>query len=89
MSCRPTRSVQVTLARRILALWGCLGRLHFRLPSSEVWKLPLYSNGVAWSVPHSIYLAQLRTDPPGQERPMAMHWFQVNKRSSHPLRSDG
>jgi len=33
--------VQVTLARRILALWGCLGRLHFRLLRSEVWKFPL------------------------------------------------
>jgi hypothetical protein len=29
------------LARRILALWGCLGCLHFHLLRSEVWKFPL------------------------------------------------
>ncbi|MDO8376783.1 MAG: hypothetical protein Q7S91_06265 [Aquabacterium sp.] len=33
--------VQLALARRILALWGCLGRLHFRLLRSEIWKFPL------------------------------------------------
>lgn len=33
--------VQLDLARRILALWDCLGCPHFRLLRSEAWKSPL------------------------------------------------
>ena len=48
--------VQLALDRRILAVWDCLGRRHFRSPSTKSLEIPFYSStGLARVVPHSIW----------------------------------